>query len=435
MNRSNETNEAVRGLSVIIPTYGRASLCRELLLSLSKSQEYCSVPTEIWVVDDSPNPKDAASIQTSCRSVQAQYCQFKGSVAQKRNWGAKQARYYILLFIDSDCIATPDLLQSHWISYQKNPNQAAAIGSTEFCGRKNWLWQAIRLTPYLNSFSLAEFYMPVLWGPSNNLSCRKVDFEQLKGFDELSPQPLGSEDVDFGYRLYYQGKTMMTCPGARVYHSTETWNTLTQVLIRLIRWGRGEAYIIERYWSELYDDCPSRYGCVLGLTIVGTILALLSKQLLWLYLPLVFLIFNFASRLSWRILNTPKYVMQIFQLITAEALVLFYETAILFHLLSKDFDLKPFFSCVIIRPEDTLAIWNIRIFEVWKRILEIAFSALAIYDLMTTNLLIWKAQEPLYCGSSVEANQQFQTYWSLFPEINLKRDSLIHRCEFLYWSR
>ncbi|MEO1802857.1 MAG: hypothetical protein AAFR62_20985, partial [Cyanobacteria bacterium J06629_2] len=67
------------------------------------------------------------------------------------------------------------------------------------------------------------------------------------------------------------------------------------------------------------------------------------------------------------------------QLIAAEALILFYETAILFHLLSRDFDLKPFFSCVIIRPEDALAIWNIRIFEVWKRILEITLSGLAIY--------------------------------------------------------
>ena len=58
----------------------------------------------------------------------------------------------------------------------------------------------------------------------------------------------------------------------------------------------------------------------------------------------------------------------------------------------------------------------------------------AIYDLMTTNLLIWKAQETLYCKSSVEAAQQFQTYMSLFPEINLRRDALIRRCEHLYWS-
>jgi len=379
MNRSSDTTEPEIGLSVIIPAYGRAVLCRELLVSLSQSQAYCSVPTEILVVDDSPNRQDAASIQASCCDVEAQYSQFKGSVAQKRNWGAKQAQYPILLFIDSDCIATPYLLQSHWMSYQKNPNQSAAIGSTEFCGKENWLWQAIELTPYLNSFSLAQFQMPILWGPSNNLSCRKVDFEELKGFDELSPKPLGSEDVDFGYRLYYQNKIMMTCPEAKIYHSTETWKTLTAVLLRLIRWGRGEAYIIERYWSELYDDCPSRYGCALALTLVGTLLALLFRQSLWLYLPFVFLVFNFASRLLWRILNTPKYAMQILQLITAEALVLFYETAILFHLLSRDFDLKPFFSCVIIRPEDALAIWNIRTLEAWKRSLEIALSGLAIY--------------------------------------------------------
>jgi len=58
----------------------------------------------------------------------------------------------------------------------------------------------------------------------------------------------------------------------------------------------------------------------------------------------------------------------------------------------------------------------------------------AIYDLMTTNSLIWKAQEALYCKSSTEAAQQFQTYMSLFPEINLRRDALVHRCEHLYWT-
>ena len=57
-----------------------------------------------------------------------------------------------------------------------------------------------------------------------------------------------------------------------------------------------------------------------------------------------------------------------------------------------------------------------------------------IYDLMTTNLLIWKAQEALYCKSSIEATQHFQMYMSLFPEINLKRDTLICHCELLYWS-
>ena len=58
----------------------------------------------------------------------------------------------------------------------------------------------------------------------------------------------------------------------------------------------------------------------------------------------------------------------------------------------------------------------------------------AIYHLLVTNLLIWKAQEALYCRSSTEADRQFRTYMSLFPEINLRRDEFIHRCEHLYWS-
>jgi len=374
-----ESTELAQGVSVIIPTYGRPVLCEELLASLKQSQAYCLVPTEIWVVDDSPILDDALSIRASCQSAGAQYARFTGSVAEKRNWGAKKAQYIILLFVDSDCIATQSLIQSHWISYQENPKQSAAVGRTEFVGERNWLWQVVELSPYLNAFFAYDCY-PLLWGASNNLSCRQADFMQIGGFDEFSPRPHGSEDVDFGYQLYYKDKLMLSCPEATIYHSTQTWKTLREVLLRLIRWSRGEAYIIERYWSELYYDCPSRYGCVLLLTILGIVLALLSNQIAWLFSPFSFLIVNFSFALLLRLFDKPKYIKRTVQLIAAEALVLFYETALSYHFIAKKLYLKPFFTCLLIRPKDALAEWNSRTFEMGRRFLEISTSGLIIYN-------------------------------------------------------
>ena len=38
-------------------------------------------------------------------------------MAEKRNVGAREAKYDIVLFLDSDCIATPNLLNEHYKLY------------------------------------------------------------------------------------------------------------------------------------------------------------------------------------------------------------------------------------------------------------------------------------------------------------------------------
>ncbi|MEQ8542295.1 MAG: glycosyltransferase family A protein [Coleofasciculus sp. D1-CHI-01] len=250
------------GLSVVIPTYKRVQMCETLLDSLKTSQAFCDIPTEVWVMDDSPTP-DAQRIKAACDRHHFNYCWQSGPVTTKRNLGAKNARYPIVCFIDSDCIATPELLQRHCDCYHHHSEVVAVIGKTEFKGPQTWLWHVIELTPYLDAFAIADFPTQIVWGPSNNFSCRKTIFKQLGGFDENCPQPIGGEDAELGYRLYHEGYMMHTCPEAVVYHSTETWNTLPQVLQRLTRWSRGDIYLKRRNWISLYYSCPSRLGTVL----------------------------------------------------------------------------------------------------------------------------------------------------------------------------
>lgn len=376
------------GLSVVVPTFGRTRLCETLLASLSTSQQQCGAPTDVWVIDDSPDT-DARELEALCKRYGAHYIWHHGSVAQKRNLGVKQARYPVVLFVDSDCWATPDLLAAHLRCYQSDPHAhphahpkpVAVVGKTEFDGPQNWLWQVIELTPYLDAFAIAHHRLQVVWGPTNNLSCRKSVFEQVGGFDEYSPQPIGGEDADLGYRFYRQGYLMDTCPEAVVYHSTQTWNTLGQVLQRLVRWSRGDIYLKQRYWTDLYYDCPSRFGMALLLLIVAPMVSVAADQMVWLLWPLVFVGVSLCSSVVQQMKAEPRLLGNPVKVVAAEVIVLFYDACLLVHC-GRSLCLKPLFACLLMQPEDALLIWDSRTFQFWVRAVEVGISAWMIILLL-----------------------------------------------------
>jgi hypothetical protein len=104
------------GISVVVPTFKRVDLCQRLLASLKQSELYLQAPVEIIFVDNSPMP-EAEQIHALCMEYGAKYYLKKISVSAKRNFGAQIASYSIVLFVDSDCEASPQLLLEHLESY------------------------------------------------------------------------------------------------------------------------------------------------------------------------------------------------------------------------------------------------------------------------------------------------------------------------------
>ncbi|MGK7956202.1 MAG: glycosyltransferase family 2 protein, partial [Crocosphaera sp.] len=243
------------GISIIIPTYKRVKLCHKLLQSLAVNQQKIKIPIEIIIIDNSPH-QEAQKIASFCADCGVNYYHKTISVAAKRNFGANIAQYSLLLFIDSDCQATPNLIKEHCLIYERDFNAKAVLGSTTFKGKKSLIWPALQLTPFLEPFRLADEYSERVWGPSNNFSIRKDVFEDIGGFNENFPQKPGGEDVDFGYRLYQKGYIFKTNPLARVYHTTETWNSLKQNVQRFFHWGKGEFYLYVNHPNYLYYDVP-----------------------------------------------------------------------------------------------------------------------------------------------------------------------------------
>lgn len=357
------TCHAIQGVSIVVPTFKRVALCQRLLASLQDSQQHVAVPVEIALIDNSP-PTEAQKIQMLCEEYGARYFFRPIGVGAKRNFGAKLARYPIILFIDSDCEATPQLIEQHLDVYQNNQQVVATLGPTQFKGPKNFLWQVLQWTPFLIPFRLADEAGQRVWGPSNNLSCRKAIFEQVGGFDETLPNKPGGEDVDFGYRLYKAGHLFSTNPQATIYHTTETWNTVGQVVTRLFHWGQGEFYLYYNHGEYLHYDCPK--GLALGLLMLPIALAmpLLTQDLTWLLMPLLFLAVNFASRLLLHLVYHPERWLQGIRVLCVEILVLVYELGLTVQCLKQRWFI-PLYNRLIIMPEDAIAVWNQQVLYTW----------------------------------------------------------------------
>lgn len=106
----------LNGISIVIATKGRVKLLRDLVVSVQEARENFNGPSEVLLIDDSCE-EDVAAIEDMCQKYDARRIEFGPSVPEKRNVGAREARYDIILFLDSDCIATPNLLNEHYKLY------------------------------------------------------------------------------------------------------------------------------------------------------------------------------------------------------------------------------------------------------------------------------------------------------------------------------
>src|SRR5579859_6789461 len=104
------------GVSIIIPSYNRASQLARCLRSLCEL-DYPAQCLEIIVVDDASSdetPTMLAGVMQECaaqgRAMQVVRHTSRQGVARSRNTGAEAAHHPLLAYIDSDCVASPGWL-------------------------------------------------------------------------------------------------------------------------------------------------------------------------------------------------------------------------------------------------------------------------------------------------------------------------------------
>ncbi|MDQ6823675.1 MAG: glycosyltransferase [Candidatus Eremiobacteraeota bacterium] len=205
-------------LSVVIPTFNRLDTLRHVVPTLLE-QDLAQEHYELLVCDSMSNDGTAeylatvASDHPNVRHLPGPY----GGRGAARNAGIAAARGDVVLFNDSDILASPDLLSRH-LGLHQTQRKIAVVG---------WEVQVKSLEDYAAKRDHPETRgslhpstrkkLSWLYFLTGNASVRRDDLIEVGCFDE-SFTGYGHEDLELGYRLSHAGITILYEPRAINYH-------------------------------------------------------------------------------------------------------------------------------------------------------------------------------------------------------------------------
>lgn len=194
-------------ITAIVPVYNYPNI-RKCLLSITRQdrEDY-----EVLVVDDGSTDSTPA-VLAEFPSVKVLRKE-QGGAASARNAGAHAAQGEFLVFLDADCVVSPDYLSRMIAPIEADP----AIGMTHaIYGIENHESLVARLIYEKCDFIFRDLVdMDFAW--SFGLGIRKEVFHRIGMFDRRFPGA-GSEDIDFAYRVCDAGLKIRLVREAVVRH-------------------------------------------------------------------------------------------------------------------------------------------------------------------------------------------------------------------------
>jgi glycosyltransferase involved in cell wall biosynthesis len=185
-------------ISVIIPTYNRASFLKEAIQSVL-SQDYfardATVPFEFLVIDDGSTDNTEEIVKSFRGKVKYRFKEH-GGVSSARNLGLELAGGEYIAFLDSD-----DLWKEEKISIQMN--FMSTFPEARICYTEEvWIRRGVFVNPKKihRKYSgwIFDRILPLCLLSLSSALFRKDVFEKIGKFDEELP---ACEDYDFGIRL------------------------------------------------------------------------------------------------------------------------------------------------------------------------------------------------------------------------------------------
>ena len=203
--------------SVVIPTYNRLETLRLVIPSLLE-QTIARERYEIVVADSTSTDGTAqylAEVARDAPAVRHLPGRYSGRAAA-RNAGIAAARGRIILFNDSDIIASHDLLERH---LARHDEQRCALVGLEVQVRSYEEYLARSRTPPERDTLHPPNRKRISWlyFLTGNASARKDDLDAVGRFDE-SFTGYGHEDLELGYRLQAHGVPILYESRAVSYH-------------------------------------------------------------------------------------------------------------------------------------------------------------------------------------------------------------------------
>jgi glycosyltransferase involved in cell wall biosynthesis len=190
--------------SIVIPTYQR----RDVVIASIRALEHQDFKGgfEVIVVVDGSTDDSAQALQKLNLNFPFKVIeQSNRGAAAARNRGADCAIGDIILFLDDDMEADPQMLSEHDRSHREGADVVIGDIPLHPQSPSNFLSEGIKKwaekrRQYLSSSDAKLGFRDILTG---QLSIARSTFDKQKGFDTQFTQDgfFGNEDVDFGYRL------------------------------------------------------------------------------------------------------------------------------------------------------------------------------------------------------------------------------------------
>ena len=262
-------------IAVIIPAHQAPDVLERTLAGLAA--QVGAHATEVCIVDDdSPEPLDVV-VASYADTLNIRYLRrsFEGfGAGPGRNLGVAETSSELLLFLDSDCIPDRRLLVSH-LKWHRRVENAVVVGSRIDVDASNFdaadmdaggvtpssmglavnPWAEVESTDWRPEFMRKNrrlviddtAYRAAL---SNNLSMARTTFEAAGGFSKDFID-WGSEDTEFGWRLFQDGNFIIPDESAVVYHQIQNDDPVARVE------HRNRARTMNR--PLLADSIPNRW--------------------------------------------------------------------------------------------------------------------------------------------------------------------------------
>ena len=205
-------------VSVVIPTYNRLDTLRHVIPTLL-DQDLAAERFELLVCDSRSTDgtaeylAGAAAEHPNVRHLPGDY----SGRAAARNAGIRDARGEIVVFNDSDILASPDLLSRHLQRHEQRRNLAVVGWEVQVKDLADYQYKRERPHERGSLHPPSRKRLSWLYFLTGNASVRRDDLVRAGCFDE-SFTGYGHEDLELGYRLEKAGLEIVYEPRAVSYH-------------------------------------------------------------------------------------------------------------------------------------------------------------------------------------------------------------------------
>jgi glycosyltransferase involved in cell wall biosynthesis len=231
--------------SVVIPAYNNGPLLSKGLPALAQQ----TVPAdafEVLVVDDgSTDGTEERFVSLSLPESFRYIRQSNQGAAAARNRGASDARGHVLIFLDSDVVPDPTLLEEHLASHRVH-DRVLTVGRTRALPAEHFDLFYQVLGDDIFSFDQGDEEKPLTFQQvlSRNLSLQRESFFKIGVFDQDFPRS-GFEDIEFAYRATRLGFDLVYNPrAAGDHHHT---GTLTEVGQWMYNYQASAALLMKKH--------------------------------------------------------------------------------------------------------------------------------------------------------------------------------------------